>query len=81
MPKSSVDVTSLFNEKSFQIALVGAILFLFIAHPVLFDLVDRMFSFVGINLGETLLTVVHSVVFAVALYYSIMVILKLEDKL
>jgi hypothetical protein len=79
MPKSSVaDVSSLFHEKSFQIALVGAILFLFVAHPVLFDLVDRMFAFVGINLGETLLTVVHSVVFATALYYSIMVILKLE---
>jgi len=79
MPKSVTDLNTLFHEKSFQIALVGAILFLFIAHPILFNLVDRLFSMVGIELNDTLLVVLHSVVYAVALYYSIMVILKIED--
>ena len=79
MPSKSLDMTrKLFHEKAFQIALVGAILFLVIAHPVLYNLVDRVFSMVGIQLGDTLLTVVHSLVYAVALYYSVLVILKLE---
>lgn len=79
MPAKSLEMTNkLFAEKSFQIALVGAILFLVVAHPVLFNLVDRLFSFVGIQLGETLLTVVHSMVYAVALYYAVIVILKIE---
>ena len=79
MPSKSLEMTNkLFAEKSFQIALVGAILFLVVAHPVLFNLVDRLFSMVGIQLGETLLTVVHSMVYAVALYYAVIVILKIE---
>ena len=79
MPSKSLDMTrKLFHEKAFQIALVGAILFLVIAHPVLYNLVDRAFSMAGIQLGDTLLTVVHSLVYAVALYYSVLVILKLE---
>ena len=78
MPKTIESVNKLFHEKAFQIALVGAILFLVIAHPVLFNLVDRVFSMVGIQLGDTLLTVVHSLVYAVALYYSIIVILKIR---
>jgi len=79
MPKTSAaDVSSLFHDKTFQIALVGAILFLVIAHPILFNLVDRVFGMVGIQLNDTLLVVVHSIVYAVALYYSIMVILKIE---
>jgi hypothetical protein len=78
MPKS-VDVTSkLFHERSFQIALVGSILFLLLAHPILYNLVDRLFSFVGIQLSDTLLVVVHSVVYAVALYFSIILMLKVE---
>ena len=80
MPSKSIEMTNkLFAEKSFQIALVGAILFLVVAHPVLFNLVDRIFSMVGIQLGETLLTVVHSMVYAVALYYAVLVILKIES--
>ena len=78
MPKTVESVNKLFHERSFQIALVGAILFLVIAHPILFNLVERAFAFVGIQLGDTLLTVVHSLVYAVALYYSIIVILKIE---
>ena len=77
MPKTE-NVNKLFHERSFQIALVGAILFLVIAHPTLYNLVDRGFSFVGIQLGDTLITVVHSIVYAIALYYSIIVILKIE---
>ena len=79
MPSKTLETTKkLFHEKAFQIALVGAILFLVIAHPILFNLVDRFFSMVGIQLGDTLLTVVHSLVYAVALYYSVMLVLKLE---
>ena len=76
--KSLAEVNKLFSERAFQIALVGAILFLVVAHPILFDLVERAFNFVGIDLGPTLLTIVHSLVYAIALYYSIIVILKVE---
>ena len=80
MPSKTVELTDkLFKERTFQIALVGAILFLVIAHPTLYGLVDRLFSMVGIQLGDTLLAVVHSLVYAVALYYSIVVILKVES--
>ena len=78
MPKTVENVNKLFRERTFQIALVGAIIFLVVAHPTLYNLVDRAFSFVGIQLGDTLLTVVHAVVYAVALYYSIVVILTIE---
>jgi hypothetical protein len=79
MPSKSLELTKkLFHEKAFQIAIVGAILFLILAHPILVNLVDRLFAFVGIQLGDTLLTVVHSLVYAVALYYSVFIILSLE---
>lgn len=80
MPNKSVELTNrLFSERTFQIALVGAILFLVVAHPILFNLVDRLFGFVGIQLSDTLLVVIHSAVFAVALYYAVIVILTLEN--
>jgi hypothetical protein len=78
MVKSLKMTRELFHERTFQIAIVGAILFLIIAHPILFNLVDKLFSMVGIELNDTLLTIVHSLVYAVALYYSIIVILKVE---
>jgi len=79
MPSKSLDMTrKLFHAKAFQIALVGAILFLDFAHPVLINLVDKLFSMVGIQRGDTLLVILHSLVYAVALYYSALVILKLE---
>ena len=76
--KSLKMTTELFHQKTFQIAIVGAILFLVFAHPILFNLVDKLFSKVGIELNDTILTIIHSLVFAVGLYYSIVVILKLE---
>ena len=80
MPSKSLELTNkLFTERAFQIALVGAILFLVVAHPILFNLVDRLFGMIGVQLGDTLLVVVHSLVFAIALYYSVLVILKLEN--
>ncbi len=80
MPSKSIELTNkLFTERAFQIALVGAILFLVVAHPILFNLVDRLFGMIGVQLGDTLLVVVHSLVFAIALYYSVLVILKLEN--
>tara|TARA_B100000787_G_C16026524_1_gene220800 strand:- start:46 stop:285 length:240 start_codon:yes stop_codon:yes gene_type:complete len=79
MPSKSLDLTKkLFHEKSFQIALVGAVLFLLIAHPILINLVDKGFTLIGIQLNDTLLIVIHSLVYAIALYYSVMVILTLE---
>jgi len=79
MASKSLKMTSeLFHQKTFQIAIVGAILFLVFAHPILFNLVDKLFSKVGIELNDTILTIIHSLVFAVGLYYSIVVILKLE---
>jgi hypothetical protein len=78
MVKSLKMTRELFHERTFQIAIVGAILFLIIAHPILFNLVDKLFSMVGIELNDNLLTIVHSLVYAVALYYSIVVILKVE---
>ena len=79
MPSKSLELHSkLFHERSFQIALIGAIIFLVLAHPILYNLVDRLFSFVGIQLSDTLLVVVHSVVYAVALYFSIILMLKVE---
>ena len=81
MPASkSLELTNkLFAERAFQIALVGAILFLVVAHPILFNLVDRLFGMLGIQLGDTLLVVVHSLVYAIALYYSVVTVLKLEN--
>jgi len=79
MPSNTSKMTSeLFHQRTFQIAVVGAILFLVLAHPILFSLVDKLFHTVGIELNDTLLTIVHSLVYAIALYYSIIVILKLE---
>ena len=78
MVKSLKMTRELFHQRTFQIAIVGAILYLIIAHPILFYLVDKLFSMVGIELNDTLLTIVHSLVYAVALYYSIIVILKVE---
>ena len=73
MPKSNV-----FTENAFQISLVGAILFLVLAHPILFNFVSSIFSMVGIELNDTLLTIVHSLVFAVAIFYSIKVVVMLD---
>ena len=73
MPKSNV-----LTENAFQISLVGAILFLVLAHPILFNFVSSIFSMVGIELNDTLLTIVHSLVFAVALFYSIKVVVMLD---
>ena len=79
MASKSLKMTSeLIHEKTFQIALVGAILFLIFAHPILFNMVDKLFGMIGVQLNDTLLTIIHSLVFSVALYYSIVVILKIE---
>jgi len=79
MPSNTLKMTSdLFHQKAFQIAVVGAILFLVLAHPILYNLVDKLFNTFGIELNDTLLTIVHSLAYAIALYYSIVLILKLE---
>ena len=75
MAKTSNNVLS---ENAFQIAMVGAIMFLVMAHPILFNLTDSLFSKVGIQLNDTLLTIVHSLVYAVALFYSIKIVVMIE---
>ena len=65
------------TENAFQIALIAGILFLLIGHPMLFNLVDSAFEKMGITLGDTMLTVVHSLVFAVVFFYSIKLVVRL----
>ena len=62
------------TENAFQISLIAGILFLLIGHPILFNLVDSVFEKLGISLGDTMLTVVHSLVFMIVLFYSIRVV-------
>ena len=64
------------NEKIFQIVIIAAIYFLLFAHPVVFNLVDKGFEIVGLNLGDTSLTVVHSLVFAIFFFYTVQFVLK-----
>ena len=65
------------TENAFQIALIAGILFLLIGHPMLFNLVDSVFEKMGVTLGDTMLTVVHSLVFAVVFFYSIKLVVRL----
>ena len=46
------------TENVFQISLIAAIYFLLFAHPIVFNLVDKVFEMVGIQMGDTLLTIV-----------------------
>ena len=64
------------NEKVFQIVIIAAIYFLLFAHPVVFNLVDKGFELVGLNLGDTSLTVVHSLVFSIFFFYTVQFVLK-----
>ena len=64
------------TEKTFQIVLIGAIYFLLFAHPVVFNLVDKAFEMVGIQLGDTMLTVLHSLVFAIFFFYTVQYVVK-----
>ena len=64
------------NEKVFQIVVIAAIYFLLFAHPVVFNIVDKGFEMVGLNIGDTALTVVHSLVFAIFFFYSVQFVLK-----
>ena len=68
MVKSLKMTGELFHERTFQIAIVGAILFLIFAHPILFNLVDTLFTSIGIELNDTLLTIIHSLIFSISLY-------------
>ena len=59
------------TENAFQIALIAAIYFLLFAHPIVFNLVDKVFEMVGVQLGDTMLTIIHSVVFALFFFYTV----------
>ena len=64
------------KELIFQIVVIAAIYFLLFAHPVVFNIVDKGFEIVGLNLGDTSLTVVHSLVFAIFFFYTVQFVLK-----
>ena len=59
------------SENTFQISLIAIIYFLLFAHPVVFNLVDKAFEMVGVQLGDTMLTIVHSVIFAIFFFYTV----------
>jgi len=59
------------TENVFQISLIAAIYFLLFAHPIVFNLVDKVFELVGVQMGDTMLTIVHSVVFALFFFYTV----------
>ncbi len=59
------------TENTFQIALIAAIYFLLFAHPIVFNLVDKVFEMLGVQLGDTMLTIIHSVVFALFFFYTV----------
>ena len=59
------------TENIFQISLIASIYFLLFAHPIVFNLVDKAFEMVGVQMGDTMLTIVHSVVFAIFFFYTI----------
>lgn len=71
MPKSSSFVTSQLSENIFQISLIAAIYFLLFAHPIVFNLVDKLFEMSGVQVGDTVLTIVHSAVFAIFFFYTV----------
>ena len=66
------------TEFTFQITLIAAIYFLLFAHPIVFNLVDKGFEVVGVHLGDTMLTIVHSIVFAVFFFYTVAFVSKLN---
>ena len=74
MPKTSFDKE--LTENTFQIALIGGVLFLLFSHPFLFHLVDRVFEFVGVDLGPTIQTMLHSVIFTIGFFYSIRLVVR-----
>ena len=59
------------TENIFQISLIASIYFLLFAHPIVFNLVDKAFEMVGVQMGDTMLTIIHSVVFAIFFFYTI----------
>lgn len=59
------------TENIFQISLIASIYFLLFAHPIVFNLVDKAFEMVGVHVGDTLLTIIHSVVFALFFFYTV----------
>ena len=58
-------------ENAFQISLIAAIYFLLFAHPIVFNLVDKAFELTGIQLGDTVLTIIHSLIFAIFFFYTV----------
>ena len=75
MPKSIL--SSQLTENAFQISLIASIYFLLFAHPIVFNLVDKVFEMLGVQMGDTMLTIVHSFVFALFFFYTVKFVSKL----
>ena len=67
----TLKINKALEEKVLQIVILAAIYFLILSHPIVFDTVDKLFKSVGIKLGDTGLTVVHSIVFTIIFFYSV----------
>tara|TARA_B100000927_G_scaffold276479_1_gene257302 strand:+ start:244 stop:504 length:261 start_codon:yes stop_codon:yes gene_type:complete len=82
MSNISGKVKGLLGEKTVQIALVGAVLFYILASPAVFAFVDgiikRVFSVghVPLKLEGNTLVVIHSLVFGLFLYLSVIYLLE-----
>ena len=74
MPKSIL--SSQLTENAFQISLIASIYFLLFAHPIVFNLVDKVFEMLGVQMGDTMLTIVHSIVFALFFFYTVKFVSK-----
>jgi len=72
----NLKVNNALEEKVLQIVILAAIYFLILSHPVVFDYVDKVLKSVGLKLGDTGLTVVHSVVFTIIFFYSVKYVVK-----
>jgi len=65
------------TENAFQIAIIAGILFLLLGHPMLYNFVDSLFEKMGITLGDTMLTIIHSLVFTIVFFYTIKVVVMI----
>ena len=78
----SSKVTTFLNQSMVQMSIVGGILFLILASPTIFSLVDRLTQRAGrvvgmdIKLNSNMLVFVHALVFSVLFYVSVTFILE-----
>jgi len=78
----SSKVSGFLNQSMVQMSIAGGVLFLVLASPAVFSMVDNLTQKVGkmvgfdIKLDSNMLLVVHGLVFAVAFYVTVNFILQ-----